>query len=128
MNKPISLALAVLLAAAAPALAHEEHDHDARTGGMVMETSGHHHIELVARDGALEAYITHEDGEPEDVNGAKATATVLSGGATEQVELVPAGENALKGTGSFKVDPGTVVVITLTMPDHSPEQARFTFD
>lgn len=107
---------------------HEHaHDHGAKNGGIVEHTS-HHHLELVAKGGTLELYVRHEDGEEEDASAAKATATVLAGGKTEQVALMPAGGNALKGTGSFDAGKGTTVVVSLTMPDHEPEQVRFKID
>jgi hypothetical protein len=107
---------------------HEHaHDHTAKHGGKVEHT-GHHHLELVAKGGTLELYVTHEDGKAEDVSAAKASATVLADGKTEQVSLSPAGGNALKGSGGFNAGKGTTVVVSLTMPDHEPEQVRFKLD
>lgn len=103
------------------------HDHSAKHGGLVEHT-GHHHLELVAKGGTLELYVTHEDGEAEDASTAKATATVLADGKTEQVTLTPSGGNALKGAGSFNAGKGTTIVVSLTMPDHEPEQVRFKLD
>jgi hypothetical protein len=107
---------------------HEQaHDHGSKRGGVV-EHSGHHVLELVAKGGALELYITNEDGKEEDASAAKATATVLADGKTEQVTLAPAGGNTLKGTGSFNAGKGTTIMLSLTMPDHEPEQVRFKLD
>lgn len=107
---------------------HEHaHDHSAKHGGIVEHT-GHHHLELVAKGGTLELYVTHEDGEAEDASAAKASATVLADGKTEQVTLTPAGGNALKGAGSFNAGKGTTIVVSLSMPDHEPEQVRFKLD
>lgn len=103
------------------------HDHSAKHGGLVEHT-GHHHLELVAKGGTLELYITHEDGDAEDASAAKASATVLADGKTEMVTLAPAGGNALKGSGGFNAGKGTTVVISLSMPDHEPEQVRFKID
>lgn len=103
------------------------HDHGGKHGG-VMEHSGHHHLELVAKGGTLELYITHEDGDAEDASAAKASATVLADGKTEQVTLAPAGGNGLKGTGSFNAGKGTTIVVSLTMPGHETEQVRFKLD
>jgi hypothetical protein len=119
--------LAAALLTGSGALAESGHDHDAKHGGLVAE-SGHHHVELVAKDGTLEFYITHADGSAEEVTGATATATVLSGGKKSDVPLAAGSGNVLKGTGDFKAAPGTVVVLTLRMPDHEPEQARFKLD
>lgn len=107
---------------------HEEaHDHEAKHNGIVVH-SGHHHLELVATGGTLDLYVTHEDGKEEDVSAAKATATVLADGKTEVVTLAPATGNALKGSGSFNAAKGTTVVVSLTLPGHATEQARFKID
>lgn len=138
MIRRIVIGLAALVVGAGLAMAddhqhtegdgHEQaHDHAAKHGGIVEHT-GHHHLELVAKGGALELYITHEDGEAEDASSAKASATVLADGKTEQVTLTPAGGNALKGSGSFNAGKGTTIVLSLTMPDHKPEQVRFKLD
>ena len=130
MLRPLIVALILALAFGTSARAETDHDHDhvGKHGGVITESSGHHSMELVASDGLLQIYLTDHDGGPEDVKGAKATATVLSGGKKTDVTLSPDTGNFLQGTGDFKAGPGTVVVITLTMPDHEPEQARFKLD
>lgn len=121
-----NLATAIALVLATPvAIAGSSHEHDATHGGVVAETSGHHHLELVAADGSLQVYVTHTDGKPQDVKNAKAAATVLSQGKTERVALTPKEGNLFQGTGNFTAGTGTVVVVTVTLPDHKPEQARF---
>ena len=125
MTKIILAALAVVLTAglvlaADPALKPKH-------GGKIAPT-GHHLIELVANGRSLEVYVTHENGEPEDVKDAKASATVLAGGKTAQIPLSPADGNALKGASELDIGPGAVVVVTLTMPRHKPEQVRFKLD
>jgi hypothetical protein len=133
MIKKIVVGIAALAMGAGIAMADEghdhgkDHDHTAKHGGVVEHT-GHHHLELVAKGGTLELYITHEDGDAEDAGAAKATATVLAGGKTAQVTLSPAGGNGLKGTGDFNAGKGTTIVVSLTMPDHEPEQVRFKLD
>ena len=123
-----ALAMALALGAGlAGADEGHEHDHGPKHNGIVVH-SGHHHLELVATGGTIDLYVTHEDGEAEDVSGAKATATVLVDGKTEVVTLAPAAGNALKGTGSFNAAKGTTVVVSLTMPGHQTEQARFKLE
>ncbi len=128
MLRQLLIALVLGLTLASSTYAETDHGHVAKHGGLVASTSGHHNVELVATDGLLEVYLTDHDGGPEDVKDAKATATVLSGGQKTQVTLGPDKGNLLKGAGDFKAGPGTVIVITLTMPDHKPEQARFKLD
>ena len=131
MIKTLVAGIAALVIGAGIAMADEGHDHDhdhAAKHGGVIEESGHHHVELVAKGGSIELYITGEDGKDEDASAAKATATVLADGKTAQVTLSPAGGNGLKGTGDFNAGKGTTIVVSLTMPDHDPEQVRFKLD
>ncbi|HPG89693.1 MAG TPA: hypothetical protein PLD46_08560 [Hyphomicrobium sp.] len=123
----LSIAAAMLFSATTIALAAEDHGHVAKHGGLVQE-SGHHHIELVAKDGSLELYVEGENGAPEDVAAAQATAVVLSDGKKHDVALTAAAGGHLKGAGDFKAVKGTTIVVTLTMPGHAPEQARFKLD
>lgn len=127
MLKFSSVVAMAVFALTSAAIAHEDHPVEAKHGGYAIE-SGHHHLEVVAKDGSLEIYVDDEHGKPEDVKDAKASAVVLSNGKKETVTLTPAGPNLLKGTGTFKATKGATVVLTLTMPDHKPEQARLTLD
>jgi hypothetical protein len=114
---------------AAPAAAHEGHKHDAEAsrGGMVV-ANGHHKLEVVAKDGTLEVFVTGEDGSPEETVGAKASAVILAKGKKTDVTLAPAEANVLRGTGDFMAGKGTTIVLTLTMPGHKPEQSRVKLD
>ncbi len=129
----LKVILAASVLTAMPAVAHESHTKagapvESKHGGKVVETNGHHRLELVTNGRAIEIYVTHDDGEPENVKDAKASATVLADGKTEKIELAPEGANLLKGTGALEIGPDTVIVVTLTLPDHKPEQARFKLD
>lgn len=131
MNKtlPVFLtgaALSLAIAVGSTYAADDRH-HNGKHGGKVVE-SGHHHVEVVAKDGAIEVYVEDEDGKPEDIKNAKATAAVLSEGKKEDVSLAADPANVLKGAGTFKAVKGTTIVVTLTMPGHKPEQARIKLD
>ena len=130
MKRHVGVLTALIFALAVPAWADDDHDHEhaAQHGGVVAE-SGHHHLELVAKDGALTLYIGGVHGTEEMVSKASATAAVLSEGKKVDVELKPAGNGpVLTGTGPFKAANGTVVVLTLKMPDHDPEQVRLKLE
>lgn len=131
MMKRRVVAIAALLMSAGLAMAEEgpehAHDHEPKHDGILVH-SGDHHLELVARGGSIELYVTKQDGKEEDVSGAKASATVLAGGKTETVTLAPSGGNALKGSGGFEAGRDATVVVSITMPGHAPEQARFRLD
>lgn len=141
MLKRLSLAFAAVIVASSLAFAHDDHDHtghdhahdeashdhSAKHGGVLVH-SGHHHLELVLQDGTLRLYVTSEEGKPESIEGAKASATVLSGGKTAAVTLVPSGDNILEGKGDFTAAKGATVVVNLTLAEHETEQARFRFE
>lgn len=120
--------LSVFLATA-PAFAEDDHDHDhtPKFGGVVTE-SGHHHLELVAKDGTVELHIGGVHGIPEMVSKATATASILSKGKKVDVELTPSEGTVLKGSGPFEATKGAIVVLTLRMPDHDPEQVRLKLE
>lgn len=125
--RTFAMTIAVLAIAATAAVAAENHKHESRHGGIVVG-SGHHDLEIVAKDGLLELHVNGEDGKSEDIKDAKATAAVLSGGKKEDVQLAPTGANVMKGAGAFTATKGTVIIVTLTMPGHAPEQSRIKLD
>lgn len=121
-----TLLFAASLATAAPmALAHEG-AHQAQHGGQVVVAGGHHHLELVAKDGEITLYVRDEDHKPDTTKGLTATATVLTGGKQVTVKLEPQEGNVMKGKGAFVVAKGMRVVVSLTLPEHKPVTARFT--
>ena len=123
MRMLFTLAFALIVAVTGTAAwTDDDHTHAAKHGGVFVD-NGHHHYEIVAKDGELVVYLTHEDGTAQSVAGAKATAAILTDGKKVDVDLVPEGET-LKGTGAFKSGKGTVIVLTVTMPEHEPEQVR----
>ncbi|MEQ1653564.1 MAG: hypothetical protein ABL897_13835 [Hyphomicrobium sp.] len=123
----IAASLSAIVLTYSPAIAAEKHVHTGKHGGKIIE-SGHHHVEIVAKDGVLELHVNGEDMQPEDVKDAKATAAILFDGKKEDITLAADPANYLKGTGAFKAAKGTIIVVTLTMPGHTPEQARLKID
>ncbi|MGL4395277.1 MAG: hypothetical protein ACRCS9_01940 [Hyphomicrobium sp.] len=125
----LATALMMNLQSSMPAYAAEPQSHTSDHGGIVAE-AGHHHLELVARDGSLEVYLTHSDGDKnaEDVSTSKATATVLSEGKKIDIVLQPEAGGVFRGTGAFKAVKGTTIVVTLTITGHDTEQARFKLE
>jgi hypothetical protein len=127
MKKHIALILGTVLTLASPAFGGSGQSPAGKNGGKVVST-GHHQMEIVARDGSLEVYLAHDDGGSEDVKDAKAKATILSEGQKQEIDLVPDPANFLKGAGSFKAIKGTTIIVSLKMPGHKPEQARIKLD
>jgi hypothetical protein len=126
MTRLIIIAAALLMATSVSA--HEGHaGGEPSHGGMILE-SGHHRLEVVAKNGTLEVYVSDDAGKPEETAAATATAVILAGGKKSDVTLVPAEANVLRGTGDFIAGKGTMIVLTLTMPGHAPEQSRLKLD
>ena len=96
-------------------------------GGQSL-AAGPYHLELVAKDGELLLYVSDHSDKPILTDGAKAKATIQQGfeNTTTQVELVPAGENTLKGTGTFTLAPETGIIVFLKFPQRDAHAARFT--
>ncbi|HMS86111.1 MAG TPA: hypothetical protein PKD12_20925 [Nitrospira sp.] len=96
-------------------------------GGQSL-AAGPYHLELVAKDGDLLLYVTDHSDKPIPTEGAKAKATIQQGfeNATTQVELIPTGENQLKGTGTFTLNPETGIIVFLKLPGRDAHAARFT--
>lgn len=123
-----SLILAAALAAAAPALAHDDAYLDtvkAPHGGQ-LRMAGPYHFELVAAT-PLAVYVTDHAGAKVSTKGATGRAIVLAGKEKATLVLEPYGENALKAAGAYPAQAGMKVVVTVTLPGESaPQQARFT--
>jgi hypothetical protein len=96
-------------------------------GGQSL-AAGPYHLELVAKDGELVLYVTDHSDKAIPTDGAKAKATIQHGyeKARTQVELEPSGENTLKGTGAFTINPDTGIMVFLKLPEQEAYAARFT--
>lgn len=96
-------------------------------GGQSL-AAGPYHLELVAKDGELILYVADHSDKAIPSDGARAKATIQQGyeKAKIQVELEPAGDNTLKGTGAFTIDPNTGIMVFLKLPDQDAYSARFT--
>lgn len=103
---------------------HAHKEHKSHHGGVVAEI-GHTEYELVAKPEVLTLYI-YDDDKPVSTRGATASLVLTSGNEKSNAKLDPAGENKLEAKGSFKVAPGTRVLVTITLEGKKPQQVRFT--
>ena len=71
-------------------------------------------------------YVTDHAGTPVSTKGATGTATILAGKTRSTASLAPDGDNRMKGLARYVHAPGMKVVVSITLPDAAPEQARFT--
>jgi hypothetical protein len=121
------MAALLVLGLGGPAAAHDDATLDAMPtphGGQ-MRMAGPYHYELVIGERQLTVYLSDHANQPVPSQGVRGEAIVLSGGKTT-VALQPAGENLLRGAGEFNASPDMKVVVSLTFPDGSSGQARFT--
>ena len=97
----------------------------AQHGGSVAETTGEHWVELVLRGTEMTVYVSDDANKPIASARLGGKATVLVGGKSQQVALLPAAANSLTG----KLDPGAagkvISAVTLTV-DGKSAQVRFT--
>jgi hypothetical protein len=114
-----ALAAAVFLHVGA---VHAHGDAVPRHGGIV-QMAGEIKFELVARGDAAELHL---DDHGQTMSTAKLTGklTVMSGGATTEARLEPAGTDRLVARG-IKLAKGDKVIALVTMEDKSTSSARF---
>ena len=115
------LTLGVALLAGLPAYAHEP---KASHGGHVVE-AGPYHVELVAKDTAIEVYLMAENDKPVDPKGFKGVAIFNLGGKAERITLVPSEKHVLSGTAATALPAKPKGAVQLTAPDGKTVTARF---
>ncbi|MFA7241314.1 MAG: hypothetical protein WC091_14480 [Sulfuricellaceae bacterium] len=123
-----SLFSVLCLLSSVPCYAHSDEylDSQPTPHGGQMHMAGPYHFELLAQPNELTVYLTDHAGAKIPSSGATGNATVLSGKTKASIKLQPSGDNVLKGSGQFELAPDMKVVVSVTMPGKSPEQARFT--
>ena len=96
----------------------------AQHGGTVAEASDEHWVELVLNGNQMTVYVSSEANQPIPSARLGGKATVLVGGKSQLVTLVPAGANSLAG----KLDPAATGKVTSVMTvtiDGRSTQVRF---
>jgi hypothetical protein len=131
MNKSIIAAvLAAPLIMFQPAWAHTDEQLDTMSsphGGQVR-AAGPYHLELVAKDGELVLHVTDHAGQQIHTDGGEGKARIQQDktGSKITVELEPSQQNMLKGIGEFQINPETVIVVFVKLPEQDAYAARFT--
>jgi hypothetical protein len=115
------LAFGVALLAAPPAQAHEA---KGANGGRVADATPYH-AELVAKDQAIEVFLTGKGGKPVDPKGFKGIAIFSLGGKSERITLAPSEKGALTGVAATALPPSLKGAVQLTAPDGKTATARF---
>ncbi len=130
-------ALIFLLAALnSPAvLSHSDEYLDTQTtpNGGQMRMAGAYHYELVVakdsktvKENPVVVYVTDHGGTKISTAGARGAATILVGKLKATVNLVPDGDNRLKGFAKYASMPDMKVAVSVTLPGKTTEPARFT--
>ena len=131
MNKLIvGAVLAAPLIIFQPAWAHTDESLDAMSsphGGQVR-AAGPYHLELVAKDGELVLHVTDHAGQEIKTDGGEGKANIQQDKAGSKiiVKLEPSPHNMLKGTGEFQINPETVIVVFIKLPEQDAYGTRFT--
>ena len=119
--KFVYLTLAAALLAASSA-----HAHDAKGlhGGRIAD-AGAYHVELVAKDKAIEVFVIDENDKPVDPKGFKGVAIFTAGGKAERITLNPSDKKTLSGTAATAFPANPKGAVQLTAPDGKTATARF---
>jgi hypothetical protein len=113
-----------------PAWAHTDESLDAMPsphGGQVR-AAGPYHLELVAKDGELVLHVTDHIGQEISTDGGEGKANIQQGkaGSKITIKLEPSEHHMLKGSGEFQINPETVIVAFIKLPEKDAYAARFT--
>jgi len=131
MNASITAAvLAATLIISQPVWAHTDESLDAMSsphGGQVR-AAGPYHLELVAKDGELVLHVTDHVDREMNTLGGEGKANIQQGktGRKITVKLEPSQNNMFTGSGEFQIDPETVIVVFVKLPEQDAYGARFT--
>jgi hypothetical protein len=120
MNRLITAAvLFITLLICQPVWAHTDESLDEMPsphGGQIRGT-GPYHFELVAKDGELLLYVT------DHLNNEIST---LGGEGKANIQRGKTRNNMFTGRGEFQLDPKTVIVVFIKLPEQDAYAARFT--
>jgi len=131
MNRSMSAAvLFATLIVSQPVWAHTDESLDAMPsahGGQVR-AAGPYHLELVAKDGELVLHVTDHANNEINTTGGEGKANIQQGkaGSKIKVKLEPSQNSILAGSGEFQINPETVIVVFIKLPEQDAYAARFT--
>jgi hypothetical protein len=131
MNRSLSVAvLFATLLVSQPVFAHTDESLDAMPsahGGQVR-AAGPYHLELVAKDGQLILHVTDHGNNEINTTGGEGKANIQQGkaGSKIKIKLEPSQNNILAGSGEFQINPETVIVVFVKLPEQDAYAARFT--
>jgi len=126
----IAVVLAAPLIVLQPVWAHTDESLDAMlsTHGGQVRAAGPYHLELVAKDGGLVLHVTDHAGQEIKTDGGEGKANIQQdkAGSKITVKLEPSSQNMFTGSGEFRINPETVIVVFVKLPEQDAYGARFT--
>jgi hypothetical protein len=131
MNKSVIAAVLVApLIIFQPVWAHTDEQLDTMPsphGGQVR-AAGPYHLELVAKDGELVLHVTDHAGQEIKTDGGEGKANIQQdkAGSKITVKLEPSQQNMFTGSGEFRINPETVIVVFVKLSEQDAYGARFT--
>ncbi len=93
--------------------------------GGQQRAAGPYHLELAVSGTHVVVYVTDHADVAQPTAGWSGSATILSGGAKQQLGLKPVADNRLEGEATSALTAGAKVVISVQDTRQRQEQARF---
>ena len=131
MKKIVYLVTSLLIASPLATTAHSDeyldsHPSMSLNGGQT-HMAGPYHIEIVTTPEEITVFMTDHGGNPIDVEIAHGSAIIMNADDTKTtIELKPAGENFLKGSGEYTITETTNVWVSVKFPDEPAWRSKFT--
>jgi hypothetical protein len=96
-------------------------------GGQVR-AAGPYHLELLVKDGELVLHVTDHTGKEISTDRGEAKARIQHGkpGSAITVKMEPSHNNIFKGRCDSQINPETVIVVFVKLPEQDAYAARFT--
>lgn len=92
-----------------------------------VQAAGPYNLELAAKDGQLMLYVTDLMHKAVQTSGGSAKANIFDkDGNRVTVQLKPVFGNLMRGSGDFKITPGTNISVLLAMDAKGTYVARFS--
>lgn len=125
-----SVLLSMLMMMSHFALAHTDEylaTVEAPHGGQ-LRAAGPFHLELVAKDGELQLYVTDHMDKSIPTHGGQGKANLQAGkeGKRQSVTLEPVFGNMMRARGDFQITPETSIAVFVAIPGYETQGARFT--
>ena len=92
-----------------------------------VQAAGPYNLELIAKDGQLQLYVTDRMHNAVQTSRGSAKANVIDkDGNRVTVQLKPVFGNIMRGSGDFKITPDTNISVLLAMDEKGTHVARFS--